>query len=148
MSSGDLKNLRVRSIDKKDARAIGLLNHGIYAEIGQKPVDAIEKIESLFNLDWLQNGAGLVLEKNERIIGYGWARVTTWHRQDIIHMGLYLGPEARRKECYQLLTNGLFDIACQLSQKFRTNELMIFYRSADSIHPPILRERREEGMKG
>ncbi|MEO0004668.1 MAG: GNAT family N-acetyltransferase [candidate division WOR-3 bacterium] len=140
MSLGDYQVFKVRPLNNSDARAIGLLTHQIYAEIGQRPAESIEKIERLFNVDWLQNGAGLVLEKSGKIIGYGWARVSVWHQKDIVNMGLYLGSEARGRDCYHLLTDELFTIAQTLAKKFRVNEAMIFYRSTDNIHPPILME--------
>ncbi|MGQ9707645.1 MAG: GNAT family N-acetyltransferase [bacterium] len=132
--------LKVRPLKREDARQIGLLTQAIFVELGHSPVYSPEATERLFSIDWLKNGAGLVLEKVQKIIGYGWTRFVPWHNQDIIHIGLFLAPEARKKEYYQPLTDELLHIAKQLSEKFHTSDAMVFYRCFDNIHPPILHD--------
>ncbi|MGQ9677929.1 MAG: GNAT family N-acetyltransferase [bacterium] len=130
--------LKVRNLEKSDAYQIGLLTDRIYSEMGSEPIYSVETTIRLFETPWLQDGAGLVLEEDKRIVGYGWARYLSWHCRNVIHIGLFLAPEVRQEEKYQMLTDELFQIARHLAHRFKTSEALMFYRSIDFVHPPII----------
>lgn len=138
MNMNDASTLKIRPLEKSDAYPVGLLTDQIYAEMGTEPLYSVDATIRLFETPWLQDGAGLVLEQDKRILGYGWARHSPWHCRNVIHMGLFLGPEARTKDKYKTLTDELFKIAQGLARRFRISEALIFYRSVDYIHPPII----------
>jgi GNAT superfamily N-acetyltransferase len=138
MSDDTTSSLKIRPLEKTDAYQVGILTDRIYAEMGSEPLYSVETIIRLFETPWLQDGAGLVLEQDKRIVGYGWARCLPWHCRYVINMGLFLGPEARDEGKYKQLTEELFRIARNLAQRGKISETLIFYRSVDYIHPPII----------
>lgn len=131
-------SLKVRNLKKSDAYQIGLLTDRIYAEMNSESIYSVEATIRLFETPWLQDGTGLVLEEDKRILGYGWARYLSWHCRNVIHIGLFFAPEVRQEEKYQLLTDELFRIARNLARRFNISEALMFYRSIDYIHPPII----------
>ncbi len=132
--------IKIRSLLPSDAREIGILTKEIFYEIGCSPTLSVTDFEKLFLTPWLEKGSGFVLLEDEKIIGYGWARVNYWHRRKVIHMGLYLAPAARYSGRYQIITRSLLESARALALEFETQEIIIFYRGLDYIHPTIIRE--------
>jgi len=130
----------VRLLKKSDARAIGDLTISVRQEIGCDAFYALEEFENLFETPWLKNGVGLVLEKETKLIGYGWVSFSSWCKQDVIHLGLFLSPQAREECYYQLLIDALLNEGCNLAKKYNTNKLFFFSRAVDNIHPPILKK--------
>jgi GNAT superfamily N-acetyltransferase len=138
MVPGCDKSTLIRSLKKSDAREIGELTISFRQEIGCDAIYSLDEFENLFDTPWLKNGIGLVLEKESKLIAYGWVSFTSWRQQDVIHLGVFLSPQAR-EQCYyqpfiaELITNGE-----KLVAKYNTRKLFYFSRASDNVHPPIL----------
>ncbi len=130
----------VRPLRQDDARNVALLVAGVYAELGSKPAMSIEQTEQLFATPWLQNGAGLVLERGPEMAGYGFARPTRWKGLDTIQLGLILKQGCRDHATYHFLTDRLLEAAVELAAKYEIRYVTIHYRSTDTVHPPVVRE--------
>ncbi len=130
---------QIRPLLKQDAYSIGGFMEKIHAEFGCEPMHSVEATIRLFDTPWLENGTGLVLESvNAEILGYGWVRLSSWHRQNVIHLGLFLGPAAREEDIYRPLTDELLLNARRLAQQSGIDEIITYYRSIDPIHPTII----------
>ncbi len=140
MKAQESQTPKIRPLVKEDAYAIGLLMEKIHSEFGCEPMHSLETTVRLFNTPWLENGTGFVIESAEaKILGYGWVRPSSWHCRNIIHLGLFLGTEAREEKVYVPLTNELLiNAATRIAKHSGINEVITFYRSVDPIHPQII----------
>jgi ribosomal protein S18 acetylase RimI-like enzyme len=130
----------VRPLRQDDARGVALLVAGVYAELGSRPAMSVEQTEQLFATHWLQNGAGLVMERGSEMAGYGFARPTRWKGLDSIQLGLVLKRGCRDRETYHFLTDRLMETAIGLAAKHEIRFITIHFRSTDTFHPPVVRE--------
>jgi ribosomal protein S18 acetylase RimI-like enzyme len=130
----------VRPLRQNDARDVALLVASVHTEYGSKPAMSVEQTEQLFATNWLQNGAGLVLESGSQMAGYGFARPTRWKGLDSIQIGLTLRQGCRDHATYHFLTDQLLEIATELAAKYEIRYITVHYRSTDTIHPPVMRE--------
>ncbi|MGC9110485.1 MAG: GNAT family N-acetyltransferase [candidate division WOR-3 bacterium] len=134
------KSIIIRPLTKNDARAIGELTISFRQEIGCDAIYSPDEFVNLFDTPWLENGIGLVLERESELIAYGWVSFTSWCQQDVIHLGVFLSRQAREKHYYRPLIEELLVNGKQLAAKYNTRKLFYFSRASDHIHPPILRE--------
>lgn len=133
-------NLIVRPLETRDARAVGELNQAIFRELNTAPVHSVESIVTMFETDWLDGGAGLTMWDGDQLAGYGWARYPgTWPGGDAVHVGLYLSRDYRRLPTCRTLANPLLELACELGARNNTHEAVTYYRSVDTVHPPVVR---------
>ncbi|MEO0077642.1 MAG: GNAT family N-acetyltransferase [candidate division WOR-3 bacterium] len=135
------QNLRVRPLEKTDALSVGLLNDAVFSELGTEPVHSVESIVNMFETDWLDGGAGLTMWDGDRLAGYGWARYPgTWAGGDAVHVGLFLLRPYREPAICRVLANPLLELANELGTQHGTREAVTFYRSIDTVHPPVVHE--------
>jgi ribosomal protein S18 acetylase RimI-like enzyme len=130
----------VRPLERVDARPVALLFREISREYGAEPLSSIEATEALFDTPWLRQGAGLVMEDRDGLVGMGWVRDMDWNGQLYVDFGLHLRESHRSPDIYPLLTDPLLDLARDRGQKFGTDQALACYRSIDTGHPPIIRQ--------
>lgn len=129
---------RVRSLRQNDARSVAMLVADVFAELGTLPAMSVEQTEQLFATPWLEGGTGLVLECDSEIAGYGFARPTRWKGSDSIQLGLTLRRGYRDHETYHVLTDRLLEVASELALKHQISNISVHFRSADTVHPPVV----------
>ncbi|MEO0080329.1 MAG: GNAT family N-acetyltransferase [candidate division WOR-3 bacterium] len=130
----------VRHLTRADGRAVGLLTEEVFHEMGAEPMHSAEATELMFDTPWLANGDGLVLECQGEMAGFGWARDSVWNGKKFINVGLYLRKPFRDRKHHELLTKPLLELAIAVARKYGTHEAVVFCRSIDTFHPPILRD--------
>jgi GNAT superfamily N-acetyltransferase len=128
----------VRPLRKDDGRAAALLVASVYAELGSKPAMSVEATERLFATPWLENGGGLVLERDREMGGYGFARPTRWKGMDCVQLGLFLRQGYRSREAHRVLTEPLLRLADELGARQNLSCITVHYRSTDDLHPPVM----------
>jgi ribosomal protein S18 acetylase RimI-like enzyme len=111
----------------------------LFRELGTEPSLSIEDHERLFETDWLNGGAGLVLECGTQFCGYGWARPTVWNGQPCVHMGLALRRGFRTRGTHDIITQPLLELVQDIGRRGRIPRAVIFCRSIDTAHPSIFR---------
>jgi ribosomal protein S18 acetylase RimI-like enzyme len=111
-----------------------------FAEIGTQAAMTVEQTEQLFATPWLEGGAGLVLEHDSEMAGYGFARPTRWKGMDSIQVGLTLKRGYRDRETYHVLTDRLLEAASELARKHQISSISTHFRSTDTVHPPVMIE--------
>jgi len=131
---------RVRSLRQDDARSVAMLVAGHFAEIGTRPAMSVAQTEQLFATPWLKGGAGLVLECGSEMAGYGFARPSRWKGADSVQVGLTLRRGFRDHETYHVLTDRLLEVASELAVKHQISNISVHFRSADTVHPPVVLE--------
>jgi GNAT superfamily N-acetyltransferase len=112
----------------------------VLAEIGTGQAMSVEQTEQLFATPWLEGGAGLVLECDSEITGYGFARPTRWKGEDSIQLGLTLKQGYRERETYHILTDRLLEAVADLARKHGVSKITTHLRSTDTVHPPVMIE--------
>lgn len=138
--SGIDKKLIIRPLSKNDSREIGELTISFRKEIGCDSLYSLDEFENLFDTPWLKNGIGLALEKDLKLIAYGWVSFITWRRRDVVHLGLFLSKQARERYYYQPFIEELIAHGKNLAENYKTRELFFFTRAVDTIHSTILKE--------
>lgn len=133
------QNLRIRPLEKSDALSVGQLNEAIFRELGTDPVHSVESVVNMFETDWLDGGAGLTMWDGDRLAGYGWARYPgTWAGGDAVHVGLFLLRPYRSLASCRILADPLMELTRELGLRHGTREAVTFYRSVDTVHPPVV----------
>lgn len=130
----------LQPLGREHARRVALLNHSISRELGIEPLRSIEDAVRLFDTPWLEDGAGLVMETNGTLAGFGWARDLTWTGDNYIHVGLFLARNHREPETHRELTEPLLKLAHDIGRRHGRTRALASYVSVDTIHPPILRQ--------
>lgn len=128
----------IRPLTPDDGRAVGLLIAEIHNELGTKPMLSVEAHVHLFQTPWLAKGAGLALLYGNTLCGYGFARQSEWPGGPCIQVGLALRRGFRTTGAHEVLTRPLIELARQLGQDAGIEQAVVFSRSVDTIHPPIL----------
>jgi GNAT superfamily N-acetyltransferase len=132
--------LRVRPLRQDDARGVALLVADYFAELGVSGGMSVEQTEQLFATPWLKDGTGFLLTHGTEITGYGFVRPSQWKGTDTIQFGLTLKRGFRDREIYRVLTDPLMAAALEIASKHRINSISIHLRTADTVHPPVMRE--------
>jgi GNAT superfamily N-acetyltransferase len=130
----------LQPLGREHARRVALLNHSISRELGIEPLRSIEDAIRLFDTPWLEDGAGLAMETNGTLAGFGWARDLTWAGDNYTHVGLFLARDHRAPEAHRELTEPLLDLARDIGRRYGRTRALALYVSVDTIHPPILRQ--------
>ncbi len=137
--AGHSSTLTTRDLTRQDARPVARLMQAIFGELNARAALSEQSTIDLFDTPWLARGRGLVLETSGKLVGYGWARDSEWNGRKLIHIGLFLSPDYRDAASHRPLTQPLLRLAEQLGKRHGRPQALIFYRSIDTIHPPIAR---------
>jgi len=130
---------RVRPLLLEDGETIAALMVDIYRELGAEPQLGYQATIDLFKTPWLARGAGLVLEDSGSVGGYGWARDVLWNGREIVQLGLFLRPACRMPGVFEILTDPLMALAKKVGRQYGAEDALVYYRSIDEVHPPIIR---------
>lgn len=139
MKTAGNHRLRVRPLAPEYWRPAALLTQTISRELGAETTRPLKTQLAIFASPWLEDGEGYVLTEDDTLTGFGWARDLPWRGRNMIHTGLYLAPQARTPDRYAALTDRLIESARRLARARRRTEAYTFYRSIDTVHPPIIR---------
>jgi GNAT superfamily N-acetyltransferase len=134
------RHLRVRPLERVDARPVALLFQEISREYGTESQTSIEATEALFDTPWLCRGSALVLEDRERLVGMGWARDMEWNGQLYVDFALHLLESHRSPDIHPLLTDPLLDLAREVGKECGTDQALACYRSIDTDHHTLIRQ--------
>jgi GNAT superfamily N-acetyltransferase len=132
--------LRVRPLQRDDAKGIALLVADYFAEIGVHSAMSVAQMELLFATPWLDGGMGLIMEHGSDVAGYGFERPSRWKGKDTIQFGLTLRKGFRDRESHCIMTDPLLRAAIESARRQEIDNISIHLRGTDTVHAPVMLE--------